>query len=74
MAVTIYALRGVAPFEPGTTLELREPQLLRIEASKFWAKGVDGKPLTAGFHLLRIESPSTHLKVNGHGLQPVRRR
>jgi Flp pilus assembly protein TadD len=76
MAVTIYALRGVAPFEPGTTLELKEPSLLRIEAAKTWAASPtgDGKAMTAGFHLLRIESPSTHLKVNGHGLQPVRRR
>ena len=56
--------------------ELKEPSLLRIEAAKTWAASPtgDGKPMTAGFHLLRIESPSTHLKVNGHGLQPVRRR
>ena len=79
MALTAYALRGVPTLEPGTTLELREPQLLRVEVSKTWegasadhGSGLAASPPIAGFHLLRIESPSAQMRINGHPVHAVR--
>ena len=67
MALTIYALRGVPTLEAGTTLEIRDPQLLQIEATKFWERAPDGTPAaSAGYHLLRVENPGASLRINGH--------
>ena len=72
MALTAYALRGVPPLEPGTTLELREPQLLRVEVSKTWEGASPDHGAITGFHLLRIESPSAQMRINGHPVHAVR--
>lgn len=66
MALSLYALRGVALLDPGTTLELRDPVLAKIEVAKTWeAPSADGDspPPVAGYHLLRIETPSTQLRI-----------
>jgi len=76
MALTVYALRGVPTLEAGTTLEVREPQLMRIEATRFWeADGGGGgsPPPVSGFHLMRVETPTTHLRINGHAVHTATR-
>ena len=70
MALTAYALRGVPTLEPGVTLEVRDPQLHKVEASKSWDGA--GFPEVAGFHLLRVETPSTHMRINGHPVHATR--
>jgi len=78
LALTSYALRGLPLLEPGMTLEVREPQLLRIEATKAWdasgAAGGGGGGEIAGFHLLRVETPSAQMRINGHPVHAVRAR
>ena len=69
MALTLYGLRGLPPLEPGVTLELREPQLRRVEVAKTWEAAAP--PI--GFHLLRLETPATHLRINGHPVQAAAR-
>ena len=50
----------------------RDPQLLQIEATKFWERAPDGTPAaSAGYHLLRVENPGASLRINGH---PVRQK
>ena len=68
MALALYEMRGAPPLEAGTTLELREPTLAKVEASAFWEEGDAAAP--AGFHLLRVERPHLHLRVNGHKVKP----
>jgi len=73
MAVTLYALRGIAPLETGTTLEIREPTLLKVEATKFWEPNEGVSTPTAGYHLLRVEQPTTQLRIDGQAVRPMRR-
>jgi len=75
MAVALYALRGINALEAGTTLEIREPTLLKVEASKFWEDTPAGmQPPTAGYHLLRVEQPTTQLRIDGQAVRPKGRR
>ena len=82
MALSLYALRGVPPLEAGTSLEVREPQLMRVEASKFWerhgtdadATGAGGEPPVqqAGYHLMRVDHPTVQLRIDGQAVRPMR--
>ena len=76
MALTVYALRGVATLDAGTTLEITEPHLMKIEATRFWeATAAEGAShASAGFHLLRVEDPAATMRINGHPLRPSRPR
>ena len=72
MALTLYEMRGVPPLEAGTTLELREPVLVKIEATQPWV-AADVRA-TAGFHLLRVEHPLTQVRINGSAIKPMQQR
>ena len=86
MAMTIYEMRGVPPIGAGATLEVRDPMLVRVEASRSWEASdgdaaapapapppdADGRSV-AGFHLLRVEKPHVQLRVNGHPIKPMQR-
>ena len=72
VALTTYALRGLATLDAGTTLEVIDPQLLRVEVTKSWGDAADdaspahadGNPTpVVGFHLLRVETPSTQMRM-----------
>ena len=71
MALTLYAVRGLPVLEAGATLEIREPFLVRIEASPFWqepasdAIATGAKAPVAGYNLLRVERPTTQLRIDG---------
>ena len=71
MALTLYAVRGLPVLEAGATLEIREPFLVRIEASPFWqepasdATATGAKAPVAGYNLLRVERPTTQLRIDG---------
>jgi tetratricopeptide (TPR) repeat protein len=70
MALTIYEMRGVPTLDHGTTLELRAPSLHRIEVTRSWQAPADGNaPASCAFHLLRVESPSAQLRINGHAVR-----
>ena len=87
MALSLYALRGVPPLEAGTALEVREPHLMRVEASKFWerqgaaaaaatgAAAAAGGALPvqqAGYHLMRVDHPTVQLRIDGQAVRPMR--
>ena len=69
MALTVYAVRGLPNFEAGSTLEVHEPMLHRIEASASW----EPETPAAGFHLLHVEQPASQLRIDG-GLRAARSR
>ena len=49
--------------------------LLKVEASKFWEEIPAGmQPPTAGYHLLRVEQPTTQLRIDGQAVRPKGRR
>lgn len=74
MALSVYQL-SVGPLEPGTTLEVKDPQLVRIEAARDWEAPLDGGEYpVAGYHLLRVEVPSAQMRIDGQPLRPIRRR
>jgi hypothetical protein len=64
-------VRGLPVLEAGATLEIREPVLVRIEASPFWqepasdATATGAKAPVAGYNLLRVERPTTQLRIDG---------
>ena len=70
--------RAQSSCEAGTTLEIRDPHLLQIEAAKDWeadaahAKGEGAAVASAGYHLLRVENPAATLRINGHAVRPAR--
>lgn len=73
MALSVYQLQH-APLEPGVTLEIKEPQLVRVEASRDWEGPLGGgAPPVAGYHLLRVEVPATQMTIDGQPLRPIRR-
>jgi hypothetical protein len=58
------------------TWQVREPQLMRIEATRFWEAhggGEGSPPPVSGFHLMRVETPTTHLRINGHAVHTASR-
>ena len=59
---------------------MREPHLLRVEASKTWdapppaalppAAAAAHPPPAVGFHLLRVEQPTSQLRIDGKEVRP----
>lgn len=64
MALSVYGLRGVPMLEQGTTLELRDPSLMKVEAANIWESPSGDTPAAvAAYHLLRIETPASQMRI-----------